>query len=158
MSSSSDFYHPDGGYSWIVLATIVLHSFAFSFIACNQGVMSDYYPQLFDEEQAKTNIISALAMGVFLFCSKFYLFFVFKKVIIKWFLSPSVCQELRTFINFISWWQTGNCNQSWLLLQRHIIDGAVGKVVTNRILCQSGKQQYSPINSTVTLFPSQKRG
>ena len=71
MSSSSDFYHPDGGYSWIVLATIVLHSFAFSFIACNQGVMSDYYPQLFDEEQAKTNIISALAMGVFLFCSKF---------------------------------------------------------------------------------------
>ena len=101
MSSSSDFYHPDGGYSWIVLATIVLHSFAFSFIACNQGVMSDYYPQLFDEEQAKTNIISALAMGVFLFCSKFYPFFVFKKVIIKCFLSPSVCQELRTSINFM---------------------------------------------------------
>lgn len=58
----------DGVYSWFVLVTIILCNFSsYGFIAGNSGVMSGYYPEMFEKEQATTNVISSIALGMLMF-------------------------------------------------------------------------------------------
>ena len=73
MGSSSGIgtFEHDGLYSWLVLITIIFCNFSSSgFIGGNLGVKSGYYPDIFDAESARTNVISSVALGVFLLTGK----------------------------------------------------------------------------------------
>ena len=69
---TAGFYKHDGPYSWIVLVVLILNTFStYGFIAGNMGLLGDIFPAFFNEVEAKTNIITSVAFGVFLFSSKF---------------------------------------------------------------------------------------
>ena len=71
MASPTKFFKQDGTYSWIVLVTIILCNFSsFGFLMGTLGPLSDLFPQVFDRDQAETNIISSTALAVFSFASK----------------------------------------------------------------------------------------
>ena len=70
--TASDFYKHDGAYSWIVLVVLILNTFStYGFIAGNMGMLGDAFPELFNEDPVKTNIVSSVAFGVFLFSSMY---------------------------------------------------------------------------------------
>ena len=71
MASPTKFFEQDGPYSWIVLITLILCNFSsFGFLMGTLGPLSDLFPQVFDRDQAETNIISSTALAVFSFASK----------------------------------------------------------------------------------------
>ena len=71
MASPTKYFEQDGTYSWIVLVTIILCNFSsFGFLMGTLGPLSDFFPQVFDRDQAETNIISSTAMAVFSYASK----------------------------------------------------------------------------------------
>lgn len=67
----TSFYRPDGPYSWLILVMVILNSLStYGFMLANLGILSDIYQDLFQRDQAETNIISSVGVGVFLFSSK----------------------------------------------------------------------------------------
>ena len=69
--ADTDFYRPDGPYSWIVLALVIVNTFSsYGFIAGNIGVLTDVLPDLLNEDQATTNIVPSMSISVYLFGSK----------------------------------------------------------------------------------------
>ena len=71
--ATAGFYKHDGPYSWIVLVVLILNTFStYGFMAGSVGLLGNAFPDVFDEDQTKTNIISSVAFGVYLFSSKSY--------------------------------------------------------------------------------------
>ena len=79
--SDTEFYRPDGSYSWRLLAMVILNSFTlYGFTVGTTGVLSEIFPDLFDGDQGTSTIIPSLFVAVFLFASKYDILHYFYEI------------------------------------------------------------------------------
>ena len=76
MALSADFWKPDGTYSWIVLAVLVINSTMVGLLYTVVGVMTYEYPQQLNIAQTDANLVGSILFGVFLFTGEYRILFI----------------------------------------------------------------------------------
>ena len=73
MACSEKFWRQDGPYSWLMLFVIVLNSSMGGLLYTTIGIMTEKYPHVLDIEQSSSNLVGAVALGIYMFTGKMLL-------------------------------------------------------------------------------------